>query len=302
MGVGARIPGPLCSSRVGNGWIDAGTSCRSRSGTPGPLNFVATLILGALPTNPDKVKFDKEHLYSMAPEAARKRAIDLQIISGDYSRGREISMENEAYLKQLIEIASHGKQNVGASGKGNLQFFIIRGGAEGFLPAWLAKQDASNVVMPGETTSGKSTITFRFDDNDMLAVFDSGGTLVSSARLERPLFITGVWSQRTADKVYNSWNMKEVFIYKNTSFDIPYLGLGVKDGMRGKTATVDLHKQEATNGCIFIVDPNTPALDNSNLGKFEPKLIIDILKKTGRKVDDVKSRVSLGVMRVVTIK
>lgn len=302
MGVGARIPGPLCSSRVGNDWIDAGTSCRSRSGMPGPLRFVGTLILGALPPNPEKVTFDKEHLYSMAPEGARKRAIDLQIISGDYSRGREISIENEAYLKQLIEIASDGKAKVGASGKGDLQFFIIRGGAEGFLPAWLSSQDASNVVMPGATTSGKSTITFRFDDNDLLAVFDSGGKLVSSARLERPLFITGLWSQKTADKVYNSWNSKEVFIYKNTSFDIPYLGLGVQDGMRGKTATVDLHKQEATNGCIFIVDPKTPSLNDSNLGKFEPKLIVDILKQTGRNVADVKSRVSLGVMRVVTIK
>jgi len=299
MGVGARIPGPLCSSRVGNDWIDAGTSCRSRSGMPGPVKFVGTLILGALPTNPAKVKFDKEHLYSLAPEAARKRAIDLQIISGDYSRSGEISIENEAYVKQLIEIASDGKQKVDASGKGDLQFFIIRGGAEGFLPDWLSTRDASNAVVPGNP----STITFIFDDNDLLAVFDNGGTLVSSARLERPLFITGAWSQRTADKVYDSWHDKEVFIYKNTNFAIPYLGLGVKDGMRGKVATVDMHKQEGTLGCIFIVDPKTPALDDSNLGRFEPKLIMDVLKKTGQKVDDVKSRhVPLGVMRVVTIK
>ncbi len=302
--MGDRIPGPICSSRVGDDWIDAGTSCRSRSGMPGPLRLVGSLLLGALPANPEKVKFDKEHLYSMAPEAATKRAIDLQIIAGDYSRGREVRMDSEDYLKRLIEIASGGKQKVGAAGtKEKLQFFIIRGGAEGFLPSWLAAKDASNVVMAGETTAGPKAITFRFDDNDLLAVFDGGGKLISSARLERPLFITKIWSQRTADKVYNAWNNKEVFIYKNTHPGwIPYLGLGVRDGMRGKVATVDMHKQEATNGCIFIVDPNTPAMDDSNLGAFEPKLIQDILASTGRKVEDIKGTISLGVMHVVEIK
>ena len=231
----------------------------------------------------------------MAPEAATKRAIDLQIIGGDYSRGREVRMDSESYLKRLIEIASGGNQKVGAAGaREKLQFFIVRGGAEGFLPLSLATEDASNVAMSSATTAGRKVITSRFDRNDLLAVFDGGGKLISSARLERPLLITGIWSQRTADKVYNAWNNKEVFIYKNTSFDIPYLGLGVRDGMRGKVATVDMHKQEATNGCIFIVDPTTPSMDDSNLGKFEPKLIQDILASTGRRVEDTKGTISLG--------
>jgi hypothetical protein len=37
-------------------------------------------------------------------EASTKRAIDLQIIGGDYSRSDEISPENEDYLKKLIEL------------------------------------------------------------------------------------------------------------------------------------------------------------------------------------------------------
>ena len=72
--------------------------------------------------------------------------------------------------------------------------------------------------------------------------------------------------------------------------------------MRGGVATVDIHKQEATNGCIFIVDPNTPSIDDSNLGTFEPKLINDILASIGRTAKDTKGRVSLGVMHVVEIK
>jgi hypothetical protein len=41
---------------------------------------------------------------------------------------------------------------------------------------------------------------------------------------------------------------------------------------------VDLHKQEATNGCIFIVDPKTPPYDDNAaaiaaLNNFEPQFI-----------------------------
>src|ERR1700674_2868844 len=79
---------------------------------------------------------------------------------------------------------------------------------------------------------------------------------------------------------------------------IPYLGLGVDDGMRGKVATVDMHKQEATNGCIFIVDPATPEMDDpdpNKLGEFEPKLIRDILaavdaRKRTRRAGSISAR------------
>ncbi len=256
---------------------------------------------------PQEVKFYADHVYSAAPEAAAKEKIDLDFIGHDFSRGGDVRIDNAPYLRYLIDKASGGKVTVGAGG--TKQFFIIRGGAEGFLPKSLGGVDASNVVeTSGVTTAGAKKMTFRFDNNDLLAVFDNAGGLISSARLERPLFITGMWTQKTADKVYNSWAGKEVFIYRNDRFDIPYLGLGVADGFRGNKATVDLHKQEATNGCIFIVDPNTPPyednpLGKAKLGKFEPKLITDILSHSGIDPLNVRTKhISLGVMQVVEIR
>jgi hypothetical protein len=296
-----RIPGPTCTDRLGPDWIDDGTMCRLRTNAPGVFGALKTAI-----QNTWGNEYDKTHVYSTAPEAAKKRALDLQIMGGDYRRGGDIRLDNEDYLKRLIELASGGRKKVGvvdAKTKAQLQFFIIRGGAEGFLPGWLAGHNANDVITPGATTDGKKGPTFRFDHNDVLAVFDGTGKLLSSARLERPLSITGIWTQKTADEVYNSWDGKEVFVYRNARPGwIPYLGLGIEDGMRGRKATVDLHKQEATNGCIFIVDPNTPNMDDSNLGTFEPKLIHAILASLGRKAEDTKGRVSLGVMHTVEIK
>lgn len=302
-----RVPGPICTSRLGDDWIDEGTLCLSRSSPPGPcrgLERRGCVTTGVTASSPDKVKFDREHVYSMAPEAARKRAIDLQIIGGDYSRGKEISINNEDYLKRLIEIGSGGKRKVGVDSDGRLQFFVIRGGGEGFLPDWLSSRDSSNVILPGSTTSGATGLTFRFDDNDLLIVFSSAGSLISSARLERPLSITGYWTQKTADKVYDSWENKEVFIRKNTGFEIPYLGLGVNDGFRERGIAVDMHKQEDTNGCIFIVDPNTPDVNNkAAIAKFEPKLIKDILASVGKTRDEItRKHTFLGIMHVVEVK
>lgn len=302
-----RVPGPICISRVGPDWIDKGTMCRSRSFAPGPCNALERLgcvTSGELPGGASKAKFDSEHVYSLAPEAVKKRAIDLQIIGGDYNRGGVISIDNEQYLKRLIELGSGGKQRVGSDRHGRLQFYIIRGGAEGFLPPKMAGENAGNIIEGGSTTSGGQGLTFRFDKNDLLTVFDKKGNLVSSALLERPLSITGIWRQQTADAVYNAWANKEVFIRKNTSFEIPYLGLGIIDGFRDKNIVVDMHKQEDTNGCIFIVDPNTPDLDHkAELGKFEPQLIRDVLASVGKTPGDIgKKHISLGIMRVVDIR
>ena len=251
--------------------------------------------------DPAMAKFESDHVYSTAHEATTKRQIDLQIIGGDYARGGEISLTSPRYLKRLIELASNGKTSVGTASA--MQFFIVKGGAEGFLPAFLRGQDASSVVeSDGSTTQGAGS-TFHFDHNDLLVVFDSLGLLVGAARLERPTFITGIWSRKTADKVYAAWDGKTVFIYRNTSFDIPYVGLGVDDGFRGRAATVDLHKQEATNGCIFVVDPNTPDIDDKALETFEPKLIKDILASIGKSTTAVRGkRITLGKMRVIDIR
>ena len=209
-----RLPGPTCTDRLGDAWIDEGTMCRLRTSSPGLLGVWESFRMLA----EWKDKYEKSHVYSTAPEAITKRAIDLKIIGGDFRRGGEIRLDSEAYLKRLIELASGGRKKVGVVGskvKARLQFFIIRGGAEGFLPGWLSGQNASDVVTPGEATDGKKARTFRFDHNDVLAVFDGNGKLISSARLERPLSITGKWTQKTADKVYNSWDGKEVFVYRN---------------------------------------------------------------------------------------
>jgi hypothetical protein len=298
----SRIPGPVCSTRVGDDWIDGGTLCRSLSGTPGPT-AVAGAAGGALAfvaRQPFKAQFDRDHVYSRAPEAARKRDIDLQIIGDDYRRSAEISLDNENYLKELIRLGSGGKQAVGAHAK-KLQFFIIRGGAEGLLPADMAAKDASNVVVPGTTTDGGTPREFRFDNNDLLAVFDAGGKLIGAALLQRPVSITGVWREDKANAVYNAWHNKGVSIYRNANFSVPYLGLFVDDGMKG-TGWVDMHKEEATNGCIFITDPDTPGLDTEELKTFEPKLIVAILASIGKRPDQVKAAIPLGTMRVVDIK
>ena len=69
-----------------------------------------------------------------------------------------------------------------------------------------------------------------------------------------------------------------------------------------KRAWVDMHKQEQTNGCIFIVDPTTPSLGNKALDQFEPQLIVDVLAAIGKRPDQVKGTITLGIMHVVDIQ
>lgn len=333
--MGNRVPGPICTSRVGNDWIDQGTMCRTQSLPPGPC---ANLVRAKCSTTPfpgsgDKSGFDGSHVYSKAKEAATKRAIDLQIIGGDYSRSGEISLENKDYLKKLIELGSGRKQRVSETAH-KLQFFIIHGGGEGLLPTGLEDKNAGRMEEPGQTTDGKPE-TDLYDKNDILAVFDKTGDLVSAALLERPLMIPGYWTEKTANKVYNSWHNKDVFIYRNTFFfkqhplgeGVIYLGLAVDDGFREKHIVVDMHKQEDTDGCIFIVDSVKPDRDAKDkrgrtlpvfdkakrkmvdvplkeIDIFEPKLIVDTLNSIGVKPEDVKENHSkhLGTMHIVQIQ
>jgi hypothetical protein len=298
--MGGRVPGPVCSSRVGDDWIDDGTLCRAKSAPPGPAKA---------PANPDKATFDAAHGYSLAPEARRKRAIDLQIIGNDYAKGDQIRIDNESYLKQLIEIGSGGARKVRSDGgKGRLQFFIVRGGAEGFLPDPLRKIDARDNVTHWRDTDGHLGTT-KFDENDLIAVFDAGGSLVGAARLRRPTFVETRISADTTRRVYDAWANKTVYVYRNDRRPdwVPYLGLALDDGFRDGTANagehvyIDIHKEEATNGCIFIVDPATPALGAAALRTFEPALIRKSLAAAGIDESKVKGGTVLGVMRVVTI-
>jgi hypothetical protein len=294
-----RVPGPTCSTRLGDDWIDNGTRCRAKSAPSAPG--------GLVPANPGKAGFDSAHGYSLAPEARRKRAIDLQIIRGDYTKSGDVRIDNADYLKKLIEIGSGGKQKVLSKARG-MQFFIVRGGAEGFLPDALRKIDARNNVTHWQSTNGTLGET-DFDENDLLAVFDTSGSLIGSARLRRPTYVEGKISRSTAAKVYDAWAGKRVFVYRNaTPGWIPYLGLALDDGFRdgsankGEKVKIDLHKQEQTNGCIFIVDDKTPAVGTQDLRTFEPALITKILEAGG--VDEAKlekGRANLGTMHVVTI-
>ena len=294
---GNRVPGPVCSTRVGDDWIDDGTLCRAKSNKPGPVGAASAA----------KTAYDIAHDYSLAPEARRKRAIDLEIIGGDYGKSGDIRIDNEGYLKKLIAIASDGKQKV-STNAGALQFFIVQGGAEGFLPDDLRKIDARNNVTHWPDTGGKTGET-DFDENDLLAVFANDGQLVGSARLSRPTYVQGRISRKTANRVYEAWGGKTVFIYSNkTPGWIPYLGLAVDDGFRdgsankGSKVSIDLHKQEETNGCIFIIDPATPDVDKPELHTFEPELIKKIMAAKGIDAAKLaKGRVTLGKMHVVKI-
>jgi hypothetical protein len=308
-------PGSTCTSKLGHRWIDSGTNPLTRMRPSTPLGMMTSMVFGALPADPLEAKYNAEHVYSKAPEAVTKRRIDLHIIGNDYRRGSEVSLDNEAYLRSLVQIASGAP--VGSVLNG-LQFFNIRGGAEGFLPPSMLRRDARRVADVSSPTGGPAQASV-FDYNDLLVVFDDDGSLISAARLERPIAVPGYITESTANEVYDAWDGQEVFVYRNTNFDIPYIGLGVRDGFRYGTRTpsrwkkgvtgevvIDIHKQEETNGCIFILDKATPEFtdkDHKKLDRFEPQLIKDVLAATGHTLASIGGgEVTLGVMHVIEIK
>ncbi len=258
----------------------------------------------------EKAAFLASHVYSTAPEADPKRRIDEALMGNDFSNRDKIDMDDEDYLKQLIYLATGGRRVVrmGARGKG-LQFYMIKGGGEGFLPKRYKGKDASrHHVGDGATTSNSSGVTMVFDNNDLLAVFDSGGKLIGSALLKRPISIVDpsekdphVWTEGTANLVYDAWDGQPVTLYHNKHYDIEYYGLMIWDKLRlyaRHKVMVDLHKQEKTNGCIFIVDPDTPKLSHTTqLNMFEPQLIKDIQDHIG-----ARTKSNIGTMNVIEIK
>ena len=79
---------------------------------------------------------------------------------------------------------------------------------------------------------GNRKYVYRFDLNDLIAVFDPGGKPIGAALLQRPTSIKGGnWSEGTSNDIYNAWHNKEVSIYRNKNFDVEYLGLVIDDGM-----------------------------------------------------------------------
>jgi hypothetical protein len=142
----------------------------------------------------------------------------------------------------------------------------------------------------------------------LLAVFEGSGKLLGSALLKRPISIIdpsekdpNVWTEGTANQIYDAWDGRPVRLYRNTHYDIEYYGLMIWDKLgwyAKRHVMVDLHKQEKTNGCIFIVDPDTPRLaDPARLNLFEPQLIKDIQAHIGARTKD-----NIGTMQVIEIK
>lgn len=250
--------------------------------------------------------FEDRHIYSTAAASAAKRALDLQLLTEN--NASYIRIDNESYLRDLIRYGSKGKIEVRDKAKG-LQFFIIRGGAEGFLWRDLAGQDASRYsVGGGATTTGEAGNVTVFDLNDLLVVCDGKGKFINSCLLARPISIATAkrpkfWTERTAEKVYAAWDNRPVSIYRNTNFDIKYYGLWIDDSggyYRSGAVRIDIHKTEATNGCIFIMDAATPKYSKANkeiLSAWEPKIIKDIQAAVGARVQS-----GIGTMRMVDIE
>jgi hypothetical protein len=252
--------------------------------------------------------------YSKSVAAGQKRIIDLMIMGNDMRNMPLIDFTTENYIKALIKTASKNTIEVGTLAPG-LQFFLVQGGAEGFLDASYVGNDASHFVIEDKTTtSGKPGTKMIFDDTNLLAVFDQHGKLVSSALLSRPISITNpnIWTEPTANAVIDAWDNQTVSLYHNQNFSIKYYGLQIDDSAKfyssGKVR-IDIHKQEDTNGCIFIIDENTPPLPDdkqsqaaqhaaaSKLSEFEPQLIKDVQKVIG-----AKQKHGIGKMRVIKIK
>jgi hypothetical protein len=234
--------------------------------------------------------------YSTAPEAQKKKDIDAKI-------GGTMDLTNEGYLKALIKEASKGAVSV-SDKAGGLQFFIVKGGGEGFLDATHIGKNASRMEQYHDTTAA-SGIEMIFDDNDLLAVFGRDGTLIGAAVLSRPIFVAPTPGQSglreiTANSVYDAWDGQPVSIYRNERFTVKYYGLAVDDSLgkyRSGAVRIDLHKEEDTNGCIFIKDKDTPSTDHLPLlNGFEPKLILAIQKAIG-----AKTKSNIGTMRMIDI-
>ena len=248
-------------------------------------------------------------VYSKGPKANVKRDLDEDILADNSSAW--LDMGDPTYLRALIERASAGKKRVSDSARG-LQFFIIRGGGEGFLePGW-ENWDASRYVQmrPVESAHPQDKGSMVMDYTDLLVVFDPHGNLVSSALLERPLSINFPdchWREAKANSVYEAWDQCPVGIYWNGGYDITYYGLYVDDklGYRATGICVDMHKRECTSGCIFIADDKTPECPKDDtdlsalrhLNSFEPQLIRDVQRSIG-----AKEKKRIGIMHMVDMK
>jgi hypothetical protein len=265
-------PGPLCVATLGSDWIDAGTMCLARSDTPGTT--------GPLAWRRDP--FSSVHatrsalVYSRAKEATWKRRFDEQMALA----GVTVSASSGLYWRSLLGCLSCSRVCPGQEG---LQFFVIRGGYEGFLAKGTGLSDANRSHWDGRT-EGTSDI------NDALVVLDGVGTLVGAFQLAVPNYYP-----RTARMVASDWDGRAVFAYHNATWD--YEGLAVLD--RGKLPAydpkigkyeywIDIHHKKYTAGCIEIASAAMPATRDFDA------FVRAISKSHGRSVDESFFRAKSG--------
>lgn len=73
--MGGRIPGSICSSKLGAGWCDEGTMSRSRSSAPGPLGMLMSMIMAAAPPLSEEERAERDRQeWRKNNEAEKKQA------------------------------------------------------------------------------------------------------------------------------------------------------------------------------------------------------------------------------------
>lgn len=255
--------------------------------------------------------------YSNSNTGRWKKSLDDEIAKGHVP----IDFHNEDYLKQLVRLCNDYQSQVDNNAS-SIQFYMIDGGAEGFLDDTYAGRDAGRIredYVEDRAWSGSTT----FDDNDLLIAFGKNGNLISSALLRRPLSIDLPkknhyrWTEEEANKPYKVWDNTPVSLIRNEAFNVKYFGLAMKDDKAGYykgvmeddpvtkkkkfvKITIDLHKEEGTLGCIFIVDLanpiHTPHHTDQTLSLFEPQFIKDIQNAVGKSVDN-----NIGIMHMLSV-
>ena len=111
-----RIPGPICSSKLGSDWIDEGTLCRSQSSAGGPLGMLMSMVMAADPPplsederalqkwrkdNELEKKQSKESLERDTPNHIKKCIAKLAQLSIGPRGAWRSSQERDLILKKL---------------------------------------------------------------------------------------------------------------------------------------------------------------------------------------------------------
>ena len=257
----------MCAYQLDEAWIDDGTMCRSQSSAPGPVGL--TLDRRRLRRDPfaSALLGTAKLVYSKAKEATWKRSFDEEIAAA----GIQIVPTNGTYWRLLIRCLSEARVDCIVEG---LQFFVIRGGYEGFLSKDLRLTDANKVHWDGREGTT--------DLNDVLVVLDENGNYVGAYQLAVPNYYP-----RTAKMVATDWEGRAVFSYWNDTYS--YRGLAVLD--RGKLPRydpkvgkyaywIDIHHKLGTLGCIEVAAGASKEI--ANFDAFLHRLE----KAHGRKVEE----------------